>query len=238
MPYDPERHHRRSIRLRGYDYTRDGAYFVTLCVWDRECLFGEVVNGEVRLSDAGRIVADTWTWLAAQYPYVALDAWVVMPNHLHGIIVMGGRDDGGGGDGGGGMDDGGGGGVGGSRTARTDDAPARADDARARADDVAGRMGDVPARADDARARAGDVAGRTGPVKRKPLGRLIGAFKTVSTKRINEIRGTPGAVLWQRDFYEHIVRDAADLRRIRAYIAANPARWDRDRNHPPSMPHT
>ncbi|GIV57355.1 MAG: hypothetical protein KatS3mg042_0268 [Rhodothermaceae bacterium] len=184
MPYVPERHHCRSIRLRGYDYTRDGAYFVTLCVRDRVCRFGEVVNGAVRLSAAGRIVAEAWTWLAMQYPYVALGAWVVMPDHVHGIIVMG---------------DGGG-----SRTARTGD--------------VAGRPG--------------DAAGRRGPVKRKPLGRLIGAFKTVSTKRINEIRGTPGAVLWQRNYYEHVIRDAADLRRIRAYIAANPARWGRDRNNP------
>lgn len=198
MPYDPERHHRRSIRLRGYDYTRDGAYFVTLCVRDRTCLFGEVVNGEVRLSAAGRIVAEAWTWLAAQYPYVALDAWVVMPNHLHGIIVMGD---------GGGVDDGG---TGGSRTARTG----------------------------DAHASTGGADASMGPVKRKPLGRLIGAFKTVSTKRLNEMRGTPGAVLWHRDFYEHVIRDAADLRRIRAYIAANPARWGRDRNHPPPGPHT
>ncbi|GIV59335.1 MAG: hypothetical protein KatS3mg043_0424 [Rhodothermaceae bacterium] len=211
MPYDPERHHRRSIRLRGYDYTRDGAYFVTLCVRDRVCLFGEVVNGAVRLSAAGRIVAEAWTWLAVQYPYVALDAWVVMPNHLHGIIVMGDGD-------------GLGGGGGGSRTARTGDA--------------AGRPGDAAGRPGDAAGRPGDAAGRRGPVQRKPLGRLIGAFKTVSTKRINEIRGTPGAVLWQRNYYEHVIRDTADLRRIRAYIAANPARWGWDWNNPLPGPHT
>ncbi|QXD16664.1 hypothetical protein GQ464_006920 [Rhodocaloribacter litoris] len=70
------------------------------------------------------------------------------------------------------------------------------------------------------------------------MGRLIGAFKTVSTKRINAIRGTPGAALWQRNYYEHVIRDTADLRRIRAYIAANPARWGRDRNNPSSGPQT
>jgi putative transposase len=88
MPYNPARHHRRSIRLRGHDYTRAGAYFVTICVQNRECLFGNVVDGNVRLNGLGRIAAECWEWLAEQYFYVELDEWVVMPNHLHGIIVI------------------------------------------------------------------------------------------------------------------------------------------------------
>ncbi|WP_371821117.1 hypothetical protein [Chloracidobacterium sp. D] len=88
MRYDPERHHRRSIRLKDCDYTRMGAYFVTLCTQGRVCLFGEIVAGEMRLNEYGEIVAESWRWLATQYDYVELDEWVVMPNHLHGIIVI------------------------------------------------------------------------------------------------------------------------------------------------------
>ena len=169
MRYDLERHHRRSIRLKGYDYTQAGAYFVTIVTQGRECLFGEIVEGEVRLNPLGEIVGESWRWLGMQYDYVELDEWRIMPNHLHGIIVI--------------IDDG----RGGSRTAPT--------------------------------------------VKRKPIGRLVGAFKTVSTKRINEHRGTPGVRVWQRNYYEHIIRNEDDLEAIREYIACNPMRWDLDREN-------
>ena len=96
MRYNPARHHRRSIRLRGWDYASPGAYFVTLCIEDRERpltgritrLFGDIVNGEMRLNEFGRIVADTWDDLPNHFPTVVLDAFVVMPNHAHGIIVL------------------------------------------------------------------------------------------------------------------------------------------------------
>ncbi|MBC7263734.1 MAG: transposase [Chloroflexi bacterium] len=171
MPYDPQKHHRRSIRLRDYDYSQAGAYFVTLCTRNRECLFGDVVDGEMRLNEFGAAVEESWKWLAEQYEYVALDEWVIMPNHVHGIIWI--------------VDDPG---RGSSRTAPT--------------------------------------------MKRKPLGRLIGAFKTVSTKRINEMNGTPGAPVWQRNYYEHVIRSEAELNRIRRYIAANPWQWQWDGNNP------
>ncbi len=79
---------RRSIRLRDYDYSRPGAYFVTACVENRECLFGEVAAGEMRLNDAGRMVVEEWMALSTRFPFVMLDVFVVMPNHLHGIIVI------------------------------------------------------------------------------------------------------------------------------------------------------
>ena len=72
----------------------------------------------------------------------------------------------------------------------------------------------------------------TDPVKRKPLGRLLGAFKTVSSKQINQRRSTPGTIVWQRNYYEHVIRDEADLNRVREYITANPARWDTDAENP------
>lgn len=166
--------YRRSIRLKGYDYAQAGAYFVTICTKDRACLFGEIENGRMCLNDCGQEVADTWRWLSDRYPYVGLDEWVVMPNHLHGIIILTEPNS-----------------RGSSRTAPTQN--------------------------------------------RKPLGRLIGAFKTVSTKRLNAIRNTPGVSVWQRNYYEHIVRDEESLARIRQYIVDNPAHWDEDRENPQAV---
>lgn len=88
MRFDPDKNHRRSIRLRGYDYTRAGAYFVTICTQNRECLFGNIVEGEIRLNDAGHVVQSVWNELPQHYPGVDVDAFVVMPNHIHGIIVL------------------------------------------------------------------------------------------------------------------------------------------------------
>ena len=96
MTYDPRKHHRRSIRLKGYDYTQAGAYFVTIMTHDRECLFGEVVDGQMRLNPFGEIVREEWFRTAVVRPYVMLapDEFVVMPNHIHGIIwITGGRGD-------------------------------------------------------------------------------------------------------------------------------------------------
>ena len=88
MRYDPEKHHRRSIRLSGYDYSQAGAYFVTVCTQNRQCLFGEIVDGEMGLTQYGREVARCWEWLDRQYQHVDLDGWVVMPNHLNGVIMI------------------------------------------------------------------------------------------------------------------------------------------------------
>ena len=93
MRHPPDRHHRRSIRLKGHDYTQPGAYFVTICTRDRECLFGHVVNGEMRLNDAGRMVRSVWEGLPDRFSGMELDAFVVMPNHVHGIIVIHGRSE-------------------------------------------------------------------------------------------------------------------------------------------------
>lgn len=171
MAMNHGRHHRRSIRLKGYDYAQAGAYFVTLCTQKRACLFGDIVNGRMRLNDCGQMVADSWLCMSAQYPHVDLDEWAVMPNHLHGIIILTEPDR-----------------RGGSRTAPTQN--------------------------------------------RKPIGRLIGAFKTVSTKRLNAIRKIPGDSVWQRNYYEHIIRSEESLTHIRQYIVGNPARWEEDRENP------
>jgi len=184
MKYDPRLHHRRSIRLKGYDYTQPGAYFVTICTHGRLEMFGEVVQGEMRLNEYGQIAAARWRWLADQYPYVRLDAWVIMPNHMHGILMIVG-------------------------------------------DDAAGRGGSRPA-------PTGMRPAPTHPdtPKRKPLDQLIGAFKTVSAKHINQLRRSPGAHVWQRNYYEHIVRNDRALNAIRHYIQNNPLNWQLDRDNP------
>ena len=170
-----DRHHRRSIRLKDYDYSQAGYYFVTICAQDRASLFGKIIDGEMRLNRLGCIVNDCWRWLSRQYPYVKLGAWVVMPNHLHGIVVITDGNVCGGG----------------SRTAPTPGVP-----------------------------------------RRKGLGRLIGAFKTVSAKEINKIINSPGKRIWQRSFHDHIIRNDTELHRIREYILNNPLKWHLDKNNP------
>ena len=87
--YNPEKHHRRSIRLEGYNYKQSGAYFVTIVTQNRICLFGDISDGEMILSDTGRSAEVSWVGLSSRFPTVSLDSFVVMPNHIHGIIIVG-----------------------------------------------------------------------------------------------------------------------------------------------------
>lgn len=88
MNYNPNIHHRRSIRLRGYNYSQAGAYFVTICTQHRLCLFGEIVDRTMMLNVAGQMVETVWQELPHRFPQIVMDAFVVMPNHMHGIIVI------------------------------------------------------------------------------------------------------------------------------------------------------
>ena len=87
-PYNPEKHHRRSIRLRDYDYSQAGVYFITLCTQNRKCLFGEISDGQMVLNDAGRVADKCWCDIPVHFPRVELDEWVIMPNHVHGILFI------------------------------------------------------------------------------------------------------------------------------------------------------
>jgi REP element-mobilizing transposase RayT len=156
--YDPNKHHRRSIRLRNYDYRQPGAYFVTINTHGGERLFDDPV-----LRDVAEAM---WQRLPRHFPSVELDEWVVMPNHLHGILCI------------------------------VDRAPM--DGARPEADVQSG-------------ARSGS------------LGAIVGNFKSVVTRRINRIRGTPGVPVWQRNYYERVIRNERELAAIRKYIRDNPA---------------
>jgi putative transposase len=88
MTYDPQKHHRRSIRLKGYDYSQAGAYYVTIVAQNRACLFGDVVNGEMQLNDAGKMLQAEWEALPQRFPNIELDEFIVMPNHFHGTLVI------------------------------------------------------------------------------------------------------------------------------------------------------
>ena len=167
MHYDPDKHYRRSIRLRGYDYASPGAYFVTMCAQDRRCLFGTIIAGELLLNDAGRMVAAIWEGLPERFPTIVLDAYVVMPDHFHAVVSI---------------------------------------------------------------ANVRDTPEQAGEHSFPTLGDAVGAFKSLTTnayiRGVREHGWPPFARrLWQRNYYEHIIRNEAASARIRAYIEANPVRW-------------
>ena len=192
MKHDADKHYRRSIRLPEYDYGQAGAYFVTIVTRDRASLFGEVVNGKMWLNDGGRLIQAVWDELPDHYPGVECDAFVVMPNHVHGIIVL--ADDGGVGE----YDVGAG-----LKPALTEFRPT-----------TTPRAGLKPA-----------------PTQHG-LSEIIRAFKTFSARRINDMRHIPGVSVWQRNYYEHILRNENELSCIREYIANNPLQWEMDRENP------
>jgi REP element-mobilizing transposase RayT len=177
MTFDRHKQHRRSIRLRGYDYASAGAYFVTICTYDRECLFGAVDGGAVRLNDYGLVARKEWLRSGARRPEIELGAFVVMPNHVHGIVII--------------------------------------------TDDVVGAQRVAP--------QLGVPAQR--PLLYRPpgsLGSFVAGLKMAVTKRLNVLRGTPGAPAWQRNYYERIIRNDDEAASARAYIRDNPVRWPED----------
>lgn len=242
--YDPDRHHRRSIRLKGYDYAEAGAYFVTICTKGRVCLFGEIVNGDMQLNEFGKIVMATWADLPAHYAGVELDAFVVMPNHVHGIVVLtsGGlpRTD---------VDPGPMGAgfkpapthpadtppadrpAGHPVDTRPADHPTRHPLPHGNPDPDPVGAGLKPALARPAHSPHPATPRDPGPAavsKRHGLPEVVRGFKTFTARRINERRGSPGIAVWQRTYFEHVIRDQRSLDRIRRYIVENPMRWDLD----------
>ena len=192
-----QQHHRRSIRLQAYDYTQNGAYFVTLCTHQREYLFGEVIDGVMVLNEFGRIAEEEWLKTGALRPYVELDAYVVMPNHFHGILYI-----------------------------IRDDTPTQK--SVASGDDVGnGDVGAQPA----APLQIPIVKSEIPQVVAGSLGAIVRSFKSAGTKRINEQRETPNAPVWQRNYYEQVIRHEPMLNEIREYIVFNPGRWAEDREN-------
>lgn len=177
MEYDPEKHHRRSIRLREYDYTTHGAYFVTICTYKWLNMFGKLRDGAMRLNSIGEMAADCWSDIPNHFEYAGIDLSVVMPNHFHGIFFL--------------VDHGG----------------------------------------EGTACRAPTVAGFGKPMAGS-LSTVVRSFKSAVTKQVNLYRKSPGSPVWQRNYYERVIRDEDELNCIRQYILDNPLHWDMDRNNP------
>jgi putative transposase len=160
MNYNPELHHRRSIRLKGYDYSTAGAYFITICTHDREQLFGDIVDRTMVLNELGNIAQLHWHKLERHYANLIVDRSVVMPNHLHGIMIL---------------------------DSSIEDS--------------------------------------------KSISEIIGSFKTFSARKINKIRKLKGVPVWQRNYYERIIRTETELDYVRQYIVNNPINWQIDINN-------
>lgn len=220
--YDPHRHNRRSIRLKGYDYTRPGAYFVTICVQNHVCLFGEVIKRNVVLNDAGRLVKAVWDEIPDHYAGVAVDEFVVMPNHIHGIITL----------------------VGAGPRPRacpesgTNTQPDLGPRVRPkhRIHSQPGKLCRIEQPYDMVRSldtgQPRDMGQPQGVAPTTPLSLsdVVHRFKSLTTRRYADHVLNDGWTpfrgrLWQRNYYECIIRDGDALNRIRQYIADNPARW-------------
>ena len=185
MTFDPEKHHRRSIRLRNYDYSQPGAYFVTICTYQKQPWFGEIKNGQMYLNQLGKIVADEWLKTCKIRPNFQLDEWVIMPNHFHGIVIINDYS----------------------------------------GDDQSLGARDAPL----------DLGARDAPLQQKPnsLSSCIAGFKSAVTKRINLLRQNTDTPIWQRNYYESILRDEKYLAVVREYIINNPKNWPNDRDYLP-----
>lgn len=180
--FDPQKHHRRSIRLKDFDYTSEGAYFVTIVTWGREYLLGEIVEKEMYLSRRGEIVQKWWDDIPMHFPNVETGAFVIMPNHIHGIIFI------------------------------TEE-----------------RRGDVISPCN----HPNNLGGVFPPLRKRTLGQIVAYFKYQSTKEINAMDNT-GTItkFWQRNYYEHIIRNEKELKQKTHYILDNPSRWANEEENP------
>ncbi len=215
MTFNPDIHHRRSIRLREYDYSSVGAYFVTICAQGRECLFGNVADGEMRLNDAGRMVGEWLFKLPDKFPGVVLDEYIVMPNHFHGIICIVGAP------------------PRGCPSLVVSPPPSVVSPppfVTMPAINVKNGQprGDCPYGKNEIKSKSGQPHGAA-----PTLGDVMDWFKTMTTNAyIKGVKNAnwppfPGRV-WQRNYYERVIRDNAELHGIREYINFNPANWTKD----------
>jgi len=167
----PTKYHRRSIRLSGFDYSHPGSYFITLCTRGKSPLFGEIVDGEMRLNDMGKMVEQEILKTESIRDNIEIDKYVIMPNHVHLIIVIWSRK---------------------------------------------------------GTARRAPTVERFGKPVPNSIPSIIRSLKSAATKRINQYYHTPGQSIWQRNYYEHVIRDEKELNRIRRYVINNPAKWTYD----------
>ena len=189
MKFDPQKHHRRSIRLKEYDYTQPGAYFITIVTFQRECLFGTIVDEEMKLNLYGLVAKQQWEKLPKRFSHIELNAFVVMPNHVHGILVI--------------------------------------TDRRGTAESATDSL-------EESSRRAPTQERFQNPVKGS-IPTVVRAYKAAVAYRINLMRRTDGVPVWQRNYYEHVVRDEKEWDRIQRYIEANPLNWSKDDENPSNL---
>nr|HEV7953398.1 transposase [Candidatus Acidoferrales bacterium] len=176
---------RRSIRWRGYDYSSAGIYFVTICAFERREIFGSISSGVLVPSLESRIVSEQWFDLPNHHVGLELDAFVVMPNHVHGLLILN------------------------SPKSKAIEKSANGD---------------------------GEVGAGLRPARRNSsVSAIIRAFKTFSASKMNSQRGTKGQPVWQRNYFERVVRDGKELQKVQAYIGENPARWEFDHENPEAL---
>jgi len=190
MKYDPDIHHRRSIRLTGYDYSQCGYYFITVCTQGRRCLFGGIEKGRMILNDAGKMIGRWWNELKNKYANIEIDEYVIMPNHCHGIINIVGT--------------------------------------------VGADLGVCHDNILDEQIKKGEGEHTDSPLQGRPIYKMVQWFKTMTTneyiRNVKQNHWEPfEGKLWQRNYYEQIVRDEISLRRIREYIINNPYQWQKDK---------
>jgi REP element-mobilizing transposase RayT len=192
LNYNRAIHHRRSIRLKGYDYSQAGAYFITICTHERERLFGEIADGDMHFSQLGQIAAACWRNLPKTFSNLEMGEWVIMPNHVHGILII--------------------------------------------HDPIPGAgWGKGEASAAKAHCTSANTLSDASPQQGRPhgtapgsVGAIVQNYKSVTTRKINRIHTSAGSSIWQRNYYEHIIRDEKSHWQIAEYILSNPLKWKDD----------
>ncbi len=213
MPFHPHKHHRKSIRLKGYDYSQAGLYFIAMCVQNRECLFGKVENHEMILNDAGQMIEHQWEILPQRFKNVQLHESTVMPNHFHGILEIAGVEA---------------------------TLVVAQNDTGHQSGQPQGLTQPIPPTEQPELPGQPQGVDPTGqpqgfdPTSKKTVGDMMDAFKSITT--VEYIRGVKNLGwkpfnrrLWQRNYYEHIIRNELAIQRISRYIANNPPKWDDDK---------
>ena len=194
-----------SIRLQGYDYSQPGIYFITIVTHNRQCSFGNIIDDEMMLNEFGVLVKNEWLKTGIIRPNIVIDAFVVMPNHLHGIIII------------------------------TDN-----DDEYSRDTGMETGTHSETDTVSESKTKTGTkTIEQFGKPTKNSIPTIVRLFKSTTTKQINQLRRdtlqrvstTPMQPLWQRNYYEHIIRNEIELNRIRQYIIDNPKKWKTDENY-------
>lgn len=198
-------HNRKSICLKDYDYACEGAYFVTICTHDKRCLFGDVIDDEMQLNEAGRVVRNEWLITPQKRPNILLDEFIIMPNHIHGIIII-------------------------NRRGVLKYAPATKR-GLIYAPDLKERrvIKNASILSDKGVYQYAPTDKLTSPSQ--TLGAIVRGFKAATATRIKIMPDNSINKLWQRSFYDHIIRNEKELHQIRKYIHENPLKWQIDKEY-------